>query len=164
MSLPHGLAEALHYRDPFPWGWTVAATLLALLALWVVLWARARARRRPPAAPAPVPPPSPPPVPASGLKEEIRRLLRRYRYDPRGGCHELAALLRRHLGESRGRDLTRHTARELERELGDGPVSRLFHLLAELQFARRRPSADDLSGACELALEAASGGGFEGDR
>ena len=45
------------------------------------------------------------------------------------------------------------TVREIEASVGDTAVSRLFSLLATLQFSRNPPDESDFEGACALALD-----------
>ncbi len=159
--LPGGLAGPLHFPSPPGWSLPAAAVLLAAVLLWQLWrWLRRRAARPP----APVPSrPSAPPTPV-GIFELLGSLLRRHLTagSYRAGCHELSGALRRHweeqgLGGAARSRLTRLTAREARRQLGDRPAIRLLELLSQLQFGRSEPSRNDFEGACKLAAELVSG-------
>ncbi len=152
--LPAGLAEPLHFDSPFPWtlvkilaGVLVALLLLALVRRWL------RRRRQAPSRPLPAPVPAAEP----GLREAIESIRRRYRggHAYRDACHELSSLLRRAFEHNTRRSYSTLTAGEIQRQVGDSRVARFFAFLAELQFGRRRPSGNDLDGACDLALDVA---------
>lgn len=159
-ELPAGLAPPLHIDEPPDWSSLVALLAVALLCLVWWLYRRRRA-----ALAAAVPPPSPeaPPAPASGLAAAVLALLEdfeRHR-DPRRGCHDLAWLLRQHLGARRRQDLSTRTARELREVLGDTALGRAIESLANLQFRRRRPSRNDFTGICARVVKAAAAAGEE---
>jgi hypothetical protein len=77
--------------------------------------------------------------------------------DYRGGSYHLAETLRQLLQEGRlGKALPRGpflTARELEAEVGPGPLAALFHRLAVLRFGRDAPTAEAFDAACEEAVD-----------
>lgn len=166
VELPGRLADPLHFPSPPSCAWLLVwLALIGALVGWLLwlAWRRWQARPRP--APAPRPRPTPPP-PAGDIGSAIdairRRTLAAKSY--RRGCHELSGALRAHW-EARppaaggaGAPLTRMTAAEIGRRLGDGAVSRFLALLAQLQFGRRPPSRGDFVGACDLAREVASSG------
>ena len=158
-GLPFGLAEPLHIEEPFP-TWKL---VLAGLVLWLIyrllrlLW-RWLQRVEVPASPVPPAPPSF----LDGFAVAVDEIRRRYGDDYRRGCHALAEALRGHfdaleLPGSAGRaPYPTLTAREIEGQLGDTPVSRLFTLLSDLQFYPREPTKGDFEGACELAVDVAA--------
>lgn len=164
VPLPGRLADPLHFPTPPSCAWLVVWLLLiAGLLVWLLrlAWRRWRARRRPAPAPRPSPPPPPGDI-AAAIAAIRRRTLETRSY--RQGCHELSGTLRAHwearppaAGGARPR-LTRMTAAEIGRRLGDGAVSRFLTLLAQLQFGRRPPSRNDFVGACNLAREVVSAG------
>ena len=131
--LPSGLPDPLHLLQPFPWEGLVPALLLLLAAYLVQRWRRAR-RRAPAKAPA-------------------RTAARPRRGSELAQAVELAATLRTQLEAERRQPLTRLTAREIRRTLGETPLSRLFDRLDDLQFRRRPPRRHDFSGVCDEALE-----------
>ena len=151
-DLPFGFTDALHINEPFPWRGIVFAFLL----LWL-LYRFIKSLRRERVVSAP--PPSAPVRTRSRFAQEIQRLRKRYlsSKDFRAGCHELADLLRQHFESKRKHPFSVLTAREIERRVGDSAVSRLFSLLADLQFSRRPPSKSDFEGACDLALDVSKG-------
>ncbi|MFQ5527331.1 MAG: hypothetical protein ACE5GX_13845 [Thermoanaerobaculia bacterium] len=158
IGLPHGLAEPLHIDEPFPTWKLVVAALVAWLLYRLARWFLARLS----AARAAVPRLPPPRIPASGIVGLIGEIRRRYHGDYRRGCHELAAALRRHFGQESGTrsSVRRHpfpklTVGEIRARIGDTAISRLFGLLAELQFFRREPTKSDFEGACDLAIDVA---------
>lgn len=155
-ALPHPITDALHIEEPFP-VWTLLA---GALALWLLYRLARRWSNRPVA---PVAPVAPPPEPAGAsrvvaLIEAIRReTLEQRSY--RAGCHRLAAALKEHFGASlwSQRSFEHLTAAEIAVRIGDGPVSRFFSMLSELQFYRPPPSRSDFDGACDLALDVVVG-------
>ncbi|RMH21336.1 MAG: hypothetical protein D6696_05990 [Acidobacteria bacterium] len=151
-DLPAGLGEPLHLLEPLPHRALVAAGLALLLLAW---WAWLRWRRRPAAAEAP-----PPAAAEGGVDEAIEAIRRRYGRPGRFrvGCHALAGLLRRHVEGTSGRRLAHLTAREIAAAFGEQAVAGFFPLLAELQFRRREPSADEFHSICELAEAVAVSG------
>lgn len=149
--LPSGLPDPLHLLQPFPWEGLVPALLLLLAAYLVQRWRRAR-RRAPAKAPART---AARPRRGSELAQAVEKIRHRHlRAETyRLGCHELAATLRTQLEAERSQPLTRLTAREIRRILGETPLSRLFDRLDNLQFRRRPPRRHDFRGVCDEALE-----------
>ena len=140
-GLPHGLTAPLHIDRPPPYG------LMAIALLLLVIRRKRSAEK------------TIPPVlstPQTGdigtLIEELRRRHRRLS-DFRLACHELAAELRTYYDRKMRRSISTLTTREMVGRLGDTAVTRLFQLLAELQFSRKSPSRNDFEGACDVALE-----------
>ncbi len=153
-DLPAGLADPLHLAFPVPWKLlaVLAALLVAAIAFALLRrWLRRRRQAPPRKLPTPVPGPAP------GLADAIAELRRRYRKSRayRTACHELSTLVRGYLENATRRRYSTLTAGEIRREMGDTRGARFFGALAELQFARRPPTRNDLDGACELALDVA---------
>lgn len=150
-DLPHGLTEALHYQEPFPWIWWVATMLAVALGAFVWWWLRRRPAR---AGTGAIPEPETGTAPI-GIEAELGRLRRRHLAGEsyRDGCHDLSELLRGHLERTRRRPFSRWTAREAERAEGDTVWTRLLSLLSDLQFSRRPPRRSDFEGACDLARD-----------
>lgn len=154
--LPSGLADPLHLPFPVPWKFLAALGALLLAAIVFALFkAWLRRRQRAPQMPLPAPVPSPQPGIAAAV-EEIRRRYRKSRAY-RAACHELSKLLRSYFESSTRQPYSTLTAGEIRREIGDSRTARFFASLAALQFGRRRPSGNDLDGACDLAIEIAAG-------
>lgn len=154
-SLPGDLADPLHLLEPFPYKTLLVAAAVLGYLLWRLI---RRLHRRKLAAPQPAPRSVPAAAAAAApIAERIEALWRRFRETGRfrEGCHELAGLLRAQLEAERRRRFSSLTAGEIGRHLGDSPWSRLFSLLAGLQFGRRPPSRSDFQGVCELAAEVA---------
>lgn len=154
-ELPVDLAPPLHLMESggsSPW-WFL---LLPLLAFLLARWLR---KGRPPEPPAAAASAQSAPAPRpSNLAAKIDALHKQYKgkSDYRRGCHELARLLRQHVTGT----LTL-TAREIANTMGEVGLSKIFPLLAELQFSREEPRRSDFSGICELAQEAARDGAGE---
>jgi len=154
-ELPVDLAPPLHLMEPgglSAW-WLL---FLPLLAYLLTRWLKGRHAPVPSAAAAPLPPALH--IRPSGLAAEIDALHKQYKgkSDYRRGCHQLAKLLRRHVAGS-----VALTAREIASTLGDVGITKIFPLLAELQFSREEPRRSDFSGICELAQETVDDGAAE---
>ena len=103
------------------------------------------------------PPPPPSPRAPSGIESAIREIQRKYAYyHMREGCHALSETLRRYWEKASRHRLSTLTVSEIGAALGDVSAARLFRLLAQLQFARSRPTRSDFHGICELAIETVS--------
>ena len=150
--LPADLAPVEHLMDPSPdWPWILAAAVAA----WILraLWKRRSVSPPRPSSPG-TRPTAPRPSTAVGIIAQIEALRERRHDDYRRGCHELAELLREHMGRQSGQiDYTILTAREIARTLGENALSRVFLLLADLQFGRDEPGQSDFHGICDLASE-----------
>ena len=146
-ELPFGFTDALHIDEPFPW----RNIVFTLLLLWLLYrFVRSLKRDSPPKRPS-----APARQPRSRFGQQISALRKRYRRskDFRAGCHELSEILRQHFEAKRKKPFSVLTVGEIQEEIGDGAVSRLFSLLANLQFSRQEPSKSDFEGACDLALD-----------
>ena len=153
-ELPADLADPLHILGPIPWQTLAWLALLAfLIALW---WLWRKFRSQEPATPSPPAPPAPAPG-GTGIASVIDEIQQRFvDVDPRHGCHELSEALRSHYERQSGHRLSTATVGEIVSSIGDSAVSRFFKLLADLQFGRAEPSADDFNGACEVAKDVVS--------
>ena len=149
-DLPAPLARPLHILEPWPWkealGWLLAGVVLFLLVRRWIRWRRRRQATR--SAPAPGT------TPLGGFSDKVESIRSQARESGRfrQGCHELALLLRGTLAPPGSGNLDTLTARETERRLGDGALTRLLVLLADLRFGRRAPDEGDLDTACQLAI------------
>lgn len=152
-ELPFGFTDALHIDEPFPW----RGIAFAVLLLWL-LYRFVKSLRRERTVTAS--PPTSVVLPRGRFLEKVQKLRRHYlrSKDFRAGCHELAGLLRSHFEAKRSQPFSVLTVREIEASIGDTAVSRLFSLLANLQFSRQPPSKSDFEGACDLALEVSKAG------
>lgn len=147
IGLPHGFTEPLHIDKPLPYG--LIATLLVLIALLVWLIHRRRKRKS-------QEPPTPPRRRRRpGIRGAIESLRRKHLKGKnfRLACHELAAALRDHFDRETGHPISSLTTREMIARIGDTALTRMFGLLAQLQFSRSKPSRSDFEGACDLALD-----------
>ena len=153
-NLPGGLADPLHYQNPFPWTLfkVLAALAVGILVITLLRWWLGR-RQQAPSRPLPAPLPSRPMSLVASI-EEIRRRYRESR-DYRQACHELSTLLRWAFESATRRRYSTLTAGEIRRQLGESRIARFFSFLGELQFGRRAPSGNDVEGACDLAIDVA---------
>ncbi len=159
--LPVDLADVLHLLDPQPQdpqSWTLLYGLLASLAILGLLsWL---SRRKKPMAQPIRPAPRPPKVDTASVLARHIDALRTEILDNgrfRQGCHRLAVLLRQRGEAVEAKPMTRWTSGQIDGFLGDVPMSRVIHLLTDLQFGRKDPDQSDFEGVCELARDAGEG-------
>jgi hypothetical protein len=153
-ELPVDLAPPLHFMEPggFSAWWLLFPLLALLLSRWL------RGRRSPVPTSSTTPLREAPKVQPTGLAEEIDALREQYKgkSDYRRGCHELAWLLRQHVVGTMAL-----TAHEIAATLSTAGISKVFPLLAALQFRRKEPRRSDFTGICELAQKATRHGATE---
>ena len=132
--------------------------LAALVTLWLLI--RPLRGRKPVQMAPTAPPPPPAPVEIGSIGQAIRALRKKHLASTllRQGCHELSALLREHyekagLDDQRSAPITKLTALELRRRLGETPFTRLFVDLAALQFSSRLPSRKAFRHVCHWAIQ-----------
>lgn len=152
-SLPGDLAPPLRMLEDggssFWW------TLLAALAGLFVWWRNRRRQARPAAAKHVRPPETPRGRGFAGVVEAILDRAAEHG-DYRLACHELAAALRQQTSRIFGSDASTLTAREIADRSREPALGSVFTLLAELQFHRREPGADEVRTIGNLACSAVS--------
>lgn len=163
LGLPAGLSEPLRMLEPAGcscWWWLVVLAFLFWLGRRFLRWANKvsqeqKGKLKKPGAGRR----------GKGPAARIKALRAKAHEtgDYRGGSYHLAETLRQLLQEGRlGKALPRGpflTARELEAEVGPGPLAALFHRLAVLRFGREAPTAQAFDAVCEDAEDVVRGKG-----
>lgn len=151
--LPHPLGAPLSLFPVDPkyllFG-VIAATLLALVALWMLLRPK-RARR----APTRRRTKAPRRQHIDNLKSQIQVIHSWAKQEKqwRQACHTLSTLLKTHIERQTGLSIEERTIEEIEALLDESEIAHFFTKLSELQFAPGDPDERALKQRCTRATE-----------